>query len=610
MVQVRRYFYVLVAMLLAGCGSTPVEKSTQTRLTSAPARISTQATEPDIDDFLKKAKRASSFQQIQWLLKVAQAEQTESCEKSIAIVNVLLPELSQIEDITLAHLIKVECYLSLAMPNQALALQDKLLFQMGLDERIHQANSHLYEFQEKWLDAAHSAVLSDLDEQQKANRVWKLIAQLPPSKLNVTADYQRLIPWIELNQLVRRYGAQPAKFDQQLLQWQARYPALPIPDVSNIQVGRQLTALAPNHIGIVLPLTGRNEAQGQAIKNGILAAYINYVGTPPKLTFYDSNLTEFSETFFETQQIDALIGPLLKESIPLIEPLLPSEFPFLALNRLEEGFETEQNNTSLELPGTAKQHYYFALAPEDEAAQLADVLYDDGYRSPLVVATSASISARMLEQFNHSWAKRHGMSPEYVVVGDTQSMRETLAQAFSFADSEQRIKQIEDLMREKLHSEKRNRQDLDAVVILANSAQTELLNPIIESNISPFADPIPVFASSRSFRTDMSENALRDFRNVSFTEMPWMLPNNPWRLLRQRVDKLWPNQPDINTRLFGMGYDAFNLLPIMQFMALYPGWCYSGLTGELCMDSQGQIQRTLPLGKIDGTQVLNLGMVK
>lgn len=604
---VRLFFYIFTVLLLAACGSTPTEEVSQETTTKKVIETSTVA--PSVQDssyFLQQAKSAPTRQQGKWLLKVAQVEQSQSCNKAIAIAQRVLQEVDDIEDKTLGYLIQAECYIQQGNYPQAQAIQNNLLFQMGFDSRIHLINGALFEHQQAWLQAAKSYVLAEIPDDEKAYKIWQLLNQLPVSSLVTSTEYQRLIPWIELNKLVRLSSAHPQKLKDEYTKWVSKYAGLAVPPTLNIIDGINTPQITPQHIAIILPLTGRNQAQGQAVKNGILAAYINYTKQKPKLSFFDANLDTFNETFFVEQGIDAVIGPLLKENIPLIQAQLPDDIPFLALNRPD----TNTSSITDKENDTEDDHFFFSLAPEDEAIQLAHILFSQGYQTPVVVSTSNQISQRMQNAFHQTWTELTQSVPVSVEVSDNKNMRDGLAEVLSFAQSDGRIKQIENMLPQKLYSEKRSRRDLDVAVLLANSAQTELLNPIIETNTSPFADILPVFASSRSYRTNMSNNALRDFRNVTFTDMPWMLPKNPWQQLSQRVNTLWPNETDTNLRLFAMGYDAFNLLPIIRHMRIFDAYHFSGLTGELSVTTDGQIVRMLPMGKIDGKQVVNLGMVQ
>jgi outer membrane PBP1 activator LpoA protein len=55
-----------------------------------------------------------------------------------------------------------------------------------------------------------------------------------------------------------------------------------------------------------------------------------------------------------------------------------------------------------------------------------------------------------------------------------------------------------------------------------------------------------------------------------------------------------------------MGYDAYNMVPHLRHMALFPEYQLSGLTGRLSLDANHEIQRRLPWGRIQQDKVVKL----
>ena len=140
----------------------------------------------------------------------------------------------------------------------------------------------------------------------------------------------------------------------------------------------------------------------------------------------------------------------------------------------------------------------------------------------------------------------------------------------------QRIKQIEALSDVEVFGVERNRRDIDAIVLFANPEQAKLLNPIIEASLSPFARrSLSVFASSRSYSLDLNSNSLRDLRNLTFTDMPWMLPDHRWQDLANQTIQLWPEKQDTLLRLFAMGFDVYSLLPNLRRLKDTAATCQS-----------------------------------
>ena len=356
-----------------------------------------------------------------------------------------------------------------------------------------------------------------------------------------------------------------------------------------------------------MPLSGKNQNQGLAVKEGILAAYFNEQERQsraiapqnmPELVFIDSNGSDllFAEQFIG---LDFIIGPLLKDNIAKFSPYIDA--PTLALNYIEHDANVLPNE-----PTTLSNQYFFALSPEDEAIQMARHLQELGLQKPLLIQSESSTAARMSNAFISEWQALGMHQVETATFNTNKNMRNGIATLLNVADSKKRIKQIESLVVKEVHSFERNRRDADAVVIFANASQTELINPIIESSISPFADILPVFASSRSYSTKKNMNSMRDLRNLRFMDMPWMLPDHDYPTLKATYNSLWPKHQDNNLRLFAMGYDAFNLIAHLRPLQQLPQYRFTGLTGDIYMDEQQQLRRILPWGQIKDDKVVKI----
>jgi outer membrane PBP1 activator LpoA protein len=433
-----------------------------------------------------------------------------------------------------------------------------------------------------------------------------------------------------------------------------------------------LEPLKIDKIAVLLPLSGRLANQGLAIKEGILAAYLHNLpkvpqplgvdspalvaqhnavagapavpakqqlkvisGTLPKedrpqqIRFFDSASKSPEEMNDLLSDYDLIIGPLLKEKVSALLELLPANKPILALNRIEPSAEatvvpvlkqigssaepTLQLEQEQDLELEKKEVYYFALDPEDEAQHIARHLREQGFKRPIIFSATGHTTQRMADAFIHAW-KASDKSPVYIapdlaIFTNSKDMRRQVSRLLDVSQSKTRIKQLERLATVEVYAVERNRRDIDAIVLFANPIQTELLNPIIESSLSPFArKTLSVFASSRSYSMDLSKNNLRDLRNLSFSDMPWTLPNHPWPALATRTATLWPQRQGNLLRLFALGYDAYQVLPKLRHLSLAQHSSIKGLTGELSMDSEGQLHRRLSWAKIVQDRVTLLAM--
>ena len=463
----------------------------------------------------------------------------------------------------------------------------------------------------QWLAAADALLNSDDANPEYVAKAWQWVNQASAQQLQDSARFTKLPAYVSLRQLILEHGFEPDLLRQQLAQYQRVFRNHPLVthwpnNLSNLE---QLSQTNREHIAVMLPLSGRLQVTGMAIKEGILAAYFNDTSAMnatriPQLQFIDTNDTTADELITAAADADWIIGPLLKENVDALLPKLSPQHRILTLNRPEATLpvlaDSEQQQELL--PASFSSQIYYALAPEDEASQLAERVFSRGRRSPVLVASENTLHQRMQDAFLTRWqqltsglaASQHS-APTLVTYSDNNTLREGILDALDVAQSKERIKEIQSFADDELYNMARNRRDIDAVVVFTSPEQTELVNPVIEASISPFGGvTVPVFATSRSIDYAQSRNQWRDLENLHFLDMPWVLPDNPAPELAAQTEALWPQRPTPLQRLFAFGVDAYNLLPRINSMAWLPQLQYEGLTGALSVNQHNEIVRSLP----------------
>lgn len=637
--------FCIAILCFLSCSSSPTRQTTK-----ATKKPSNQITEviKNSGYYLTLAKQSYTknsnvYQRNDYLLLAAEALQTEQqCDKSIRMLKVLQSELQDSRHITYGQVILAECYLILS--DKAMDKVENILAQLtgtyGYQGRIAALQAQLFVNKKQWLEAAKALQNTGIEETQKTQTIWQWViklnlAELEKARLTETT----LQPWLQLAIIIKRFALKPDQFNQQLVSWQGRHFGHPLVDSlpEEIQQSLEETPIQAKRIAVLLPLTGRLANQGIAIKEGILAAYLENLAaaqldtnnisefvqsTDGNLTalqqyreirFFDSALKTAQELNELVTDFDVVLGPLVKEQITELTSILPSDKILLALNRVELntasttieplGFEAESRSS-------AAEHYYFSLAPEDEAQQLALHIQQKQLIRPIVFAADNATTQRMAAAFIAKWQETpNAIQPDLTIFTDNKDMRIRVSEMLDVAQSEQRIKQIERLADVEVIGVERNRRDIDAIVLFANPEQTALLNPIIEASLSPFAQKsLSVFASSRSYSIDLNSNNLRDLRNLTFADMPWMLPEHSWQPLAKRTQQIWPQRQDTLLRLFAMGFDAYNLLPNLRRLKTLPQIVSQGLTGEINVDEKGVLHRRLPWAQVGQDRVKLLAM--
>ncbi|MEC7527816.1 MAG: penicillin-binding protein activator [Pseudomonadota bacterium] len=495
--------------------------------------------------------------------------------------------------------------------------------------------------------AANSVLKTNLTDDEKVQQVWQWITSIPASSLDsVGSAYPDLSPFITLRELTEENASSPEKLAKSLRQFKQVYRghvlenALP----ENVIEATQLTDAGANDIAVLLPLSGRLARTGQVVKNGIMAAYYTDVEKRqdehllPRLRFIDTNEVDTQHLLSEIGDTKFIIGPLLKDTVERLIPSLPLGVNVLALNRPDElpdnastkglatgssnpavaddalasgtglaGDDTQNELHSLGLPTSLN---YYGLAPEDEAKQLAEFIFNKGYRAPIVIAAQSSLYQRMDDTFKKHWRILNNQENKQranitsVSFNDSNSLREGITQALDVAQSNERINQIEYMTNDEVYNMPRSRRDIDAIVAFASPQDTELLNPIIEASLNPYdGKQVPVYATSRSMDYDSGKNQWRDLQNVHFIDMPWLMPSHSWQPLQQEVEQAWQNQNTMQKRLFAFGFDAYQLLPQLGMLNTLKYLSHEGLTGTLSLNQQGEVIRKQPQAIIRNEKV-------
>ncbi|WP_181898312.1 penicillin-binding protein activator [Alteromonas aestuariivivens] len=512
-----------------------------------------------------------------------------------------------------ANLMIARIYQNEADAETLLPLVQSLSFQPEVRRQQLLLQSDLFARKNQWLAAANALAQGAEPSEQTVRQIWQWVNQASPSTTDLSqSDYTAIRPYLALQELLKTEGLHRNRLRRAVDQFQQVYRGHPIVEYWPQEITQLLEMSPPRleEVAVLLPLSGRYASTGGTIKEGILAAYFeqqakgNALRNQTRLRFIDTldkTPQQLVEDIGETQWV---IGPLLKETVDGLMKVLPTHVNLLALNRLSPLADTTPQENPL-----PDHNAYFALAPEDEAHQLAEHIFQHGYRTPVVVSAESATQQRMLEAFELRWQQLHNEVSNLrpltkVTFTDSNSLRQGITAALDVAQSKQRIDQIRYMVNEELYNVPRNRRDVDAIVVFASPEQTELLNPMIEASLSPFGDKtVPVFATSRSMEYNRGKNQWRDLQNVRFLDMPWMLPDTPWPELKAQTQTLWPQRSTSMSRLFAFGVDAYQLLPYLPNLALLPQVSVNGLTGQLAMNGEREIVRTLPQAVVDNERV-------
>jgi outer membrane PBP1 activator LpoA protein len=442
-------------------------------------------------------------------------------------------------------------------------------------------------------EAARQYVLLDslltdpLEQDANQSALWSelnMLNEVALSNFYAASAPGPLRAWLELAVINKRGLAGPA----QLEQWRDRHPEHPaarrfIDTLRNINTA---TTPRPGQIALLLPLQGRYAAAAAAVRDGFFAAY--YADKPAEQTnqirVYNANDDNVALVYQQAVKDGAefVVGPLSKASVSRLTEQVTLSVPTLALNNTPG----QQTNTAL---------YQFALLPEDEARQVAERIWLDGYSQGVMIYPASAWGERLHMAFNEHWQQLGGKlvevqtyplaSPDYA-----QSIRALL----NVDDSQQRYKTLRRVLGKKLEFDARRRQDVEFVFIAGFPEQTRQIRPQLKFYA---AGKLPVYATSHVYSGHIDTALDRDMNGITFGDMPWTLTGSHTSPLHSAISKLWPARSEKYARLFAFGLDAYRVIPHLQRLQQYPFERFSGQTGSLRMDEQQRLRRQLTWAK-------------
>jgi len=601
--------------------------------------------------------------------------QNENYPKALWLADKTLPLIDE----NISHHIheKVQLVLIKASSLQQLGYYSESHLQLEQLEQYANENSIV-------LTATYYRLLSTLF-QQKQKPISELNAQLfafstnhnntpsPEEVTNIWHGFQRLSQWqlsllaldeapyskgwLQLTALANKFGSNQEQMLYHLTMWQKNFEKHPANTIAKELITRTITPKIINNVAVILPLSGRQQAAGLAIQQGVLASFSN--DSTKKIHFIDSNTVNWYglTNEFSTLKIDYVIGPLLKSNVDKYishtspqtqaqnDYMLNASNGLFDLNKQESTVEVSTvdqkkptdyitaidselaiesylqpiNDSNvidtllLNIPENttlSKQHTVLSMRPEDEARQAAATLSRQHFQHPIVLSQKNIVSKRIAQAFVKQWQNITGDMIDVVYYDTGTQMQENIKASLSVDSSKTRIDKLKRRLNQSIKIQTRNRRDIDMIYLVGTPEQTRLVKPYIEVNISPFADIIPVFASSRSHSTQSDYSSNSDLRGLTFTEIPWLLTDEQNTELATLSQQLWPIRSDGLSRLFAMGFDSYQLISKIPLMQQAPYLQHWGQTGVLKLDETNILTRSLLWGVYKNNKVVSIVMEK
>ena len=436
---------------------------------------------------------------------------------------------------------------------------------------------------------AEGQYASSAEQREISSRIWMNFGSYSENELTAlqTEPSEDVLDgWLQLAIYAKTLSSNIPQLKNTLEHWLSENPSHPaaVYTPAEIQNILSLEIVKPNNTALLLPLTGKFAPQAQLIRDGFIFAMMNDQARAPSATLTVIDTHAYSADQIKqrliNENIDFVVGPLQKENVEKLQATLDGsetgvKIPTLALNIPEE----VQAGTDM---------CYLALSPEQEVAQAAKYLFSQGYQFPMILAPNGAYGQRVVEAFNEEWSKYSSNKVATSYFGDKRQLQKNINGVFGLQESQQRIAQMQSLMRISLESQPRSRRDVDAVYIVARSSELTLIKPFIEVAINPDAKPPKLFSNSRS---NSGGATYEDLSGVAYSDIPMLI--NPDPTITTQMNELWPDQSNMEKRLEALGMDAYKLLGELPQMKLLPGYSVDGQTGVLSINNNCVVQREL-----------------
>ncbi|ELY5938022.1 penicillin-binding protein activator [Cronobacter malonaticus] len=511
---------------------------------------------------------------------------------------------------------------------------------------------------------AQEPLLQGPSKQKNIDATWQALSQTSADQakaLVINADENTLQGWLDLQRVWFDNRNDPKMLQAGVKDWQTRYPQNPgakmLPSqLANLQNYKPASA---DKIALLLPLNGQAAVFGRAIQQGFEAA--KNAGTSPvaaqspapvqadnaaqpeqsaqtqptdgvaspaaapvddlaaqpdaqesaqpaqqpadaqpvaaapanpaaEIKIYDTSSQSITQILAQAQQDGAslVVGPLLKESV---DGVLKSGTPLnvLALNQPE----TVQNRPNV---------CYFALSPEDEAADAAAHIWQEGKRAPLLLVPYSALGDRVTKAFADRWAQLGGGTVLQQKFGSVNELKMNINGGTGIALTgspvaaslpQQQSVTIGGLTIPAPPTDAQitagTSGNVDAVYILATPSEIALIKPMIAMRAGSHSGAT-LYASSRSAQGGSGPDFRLEMEGLEFSDIPMLTGSNP-ALMQQALAAV--NNDYSLARLYAMGVDAWSLANHFSQMRQVPGFQLSGNTGALSATQDCVINRKL-----------------
>ena len=304
---------------------------------------------------------------------------------------------------------------------------------------------------------------------------------------------------------------------------------------TNEPPARTIATPAP-HIALLLPLKSAIfGTAADALRQGFLAAAEQEMSRPGRLP------VRVYSCFDESREIVALyrqaiasgaravVGPLTRSGVGALSATEEISVPTIALNVVEGS--------------SADQLYFFGMALEEEARQIAQLVRRQGLHRAIVITTRVQLDQRLQFAFEEEW----------------QSLGGTILQEIEFKKDPTLFADIAEMPD-------------TAVFLAADAGNARLIRPYLPNKL-------PIYATSQVFVGNSDTLINYDLNGIRFVDMPWLLQ------AEHQAVMIYPRPVTplsvVNERLYALGIDAFRLIQLLLAGKIEAALPLDGVSGQI-----------------------------
>lgn len=408
------------------------------------------------------------------------------------------------------------------------------------------------------------SALADMKDGSNNAVIWSKLLMVNPDNLHVQEPDTLTLGWLSLAQIAQQNANHFAILKRTVMTWQQTYPHHPANGLFSLD-----PAIQPQDeenrksIAVILPLSGNYAPLGQAVQQGILAAYYaSPAKTNQHIEFYDSNADSIADIYEKIQRNgnELILGPLTKEDTETLLRLAKETPKIISLNY------TDIN--------TPISHFEFGLSPEDEARQTAELAWRQGKSSAIVIAPKTEKGDQISSAFIDAWSQLGGQVVDRYNYANTDDFSKSIAALLGVTESQWRQHTLRSTLQIRITGTPYFRKDADMVFLNADPKSARQIRPFIKFYAGNY---LSVFATSSIYNGAINLNSDKDLNDVYFCDMPAILENT----IPQ------------HDRLYFLGQDAYLLAMQQPHLTTLPYFPLFGTTGHLTVDSTHHIQREL-----------------